>query len=150
MFLSRIWCTCVLLKFLYFWGFRWSDGFFIFLQIFAQKFYLGSNKKLVPSNWLWFHSLLFENANTKLPYFLFQFGMEAEDVYFYSQVVVFVLWNVAIIIRSTHLPLLFRKFCLYYPENSPSDNRCQVLYILDGLSTADIFLYWFYKSAFHW
>ena len=122
--------TCLLLKFLLFWGFRWSDGFSIFLQISAQKVNLGINKNLVPSNWLWFHSLLFENVTDKLPCFLCQFGMEAEVVCFHSQVVVFVLWNYEIFHYSYGALV-----SLYYSVNSPSDYRCQVLYVLDGMSS---------------
>lgn len=137
-FLSRIWRTCVPLKFLYF-ELRWSDGFFIFLQIFFQKFYLGSNKKLVPSNWLRFRSLLFEKCCHQATLFSFS------------------VWH-----GSRSCVLLFSSCCLCimkysnnHTEHSFAFTIREILPVTTGVRSYIFFgwfvkLYWFYKPAFYW
>ena len=113
-----------------------SDG--LIVSLFSYRFLRRSStwaaiRNSVPSNWLSFHSFLFENVTTELPYFLFQFGMEAEVVYFYSQVVVFVLWKCS----NNHTE---HSFAFTMREILLVATGVRSKFFLDGLSRAE-FLY---------
>jgi len=113
-----------------------SDG--LIVSLFSYRFLRRSStwaaiRNSVPSNWLSFHSFLFENVTTELPYFLFQFGMEAEVVYFYSQVVVFVLWKCS----NNHTE---HSFAFTIREILLVATGVRSNFFLDGLSRAE-FLY---------
>jgi len=144
MYFENLLHTCVL-QISLFWGFRWPDGFLLYFptDYFCQEDLLGqSNKELIPSNWLWFLSFLLENIITEPPYFLFKFDMEAEgDAYFHSQLVVFVLGHVSIILKSTHLP--------YYLRNPSSDYRLEsyiVGWFVKGWKFFLWYLQWFRRA----
>ena len=138
-----------------------SDFFILRLQMawwflyfptdyFCQEDLLGqSNKELIPSNWLWFLSFLLESIITEPPYFLFKFDMEAEgDAYFHSQLVVFVLWRVSIILYCwmvCHLPC--------YLGNPSSGYRHQsyiVGWFVKGWFFFILYLQWFRRALRSW